>query len=152
MQYVNAENVEHSVLGIVQEINRRYNGRVKVQYLDPDRFAELTDAPYRIVEVRDDGQEDLIFSVWQLDGRVLNKLAMLDEWHGISSLERLVQQEKKRKQDKANQRLAEKMETRNLIKSALANDRAYSFKNAEGELVTIHSDKPATKRVNGNSI
>lgn len=69
--------IEQDVLGIVERI-QEYDSNILVQYLDPGVHGELTDAPYRIMELCPDGMLRLVFTVWELDERVLKRLFEAD--------------------------------------------------------------------------
>jgi hypothetical protein len=75
--------VEEDVLGVVQRI-MEYDSNLRVKYLDPTSFPDMTDAPYRIFELCPDGMERVVMSVWKLDERVLERLYKADNLkHGI---------------------------------------------------------------------
>ncbi len=69
--------VERDTLHIVERI-QEYDPNLRVKYLDPDRGGELGDPPYKIFERCPDGHERLVFSVWSLDERVLERLWAAD--------------------------------------------------------------------------
>lgn len=69
--------VDRDVLRVVDAI-RSYDPNLRVKYLDPNSGAELVDAPYKIMELCPDGIERVIFSVWSLDNRVLDRLYSAD--------------------------------------------------------------------------
>ena len=71
--------VERDVLGIVQEINEQFPN-LRVQFLDPDKFPELTDAPYQIIEKCPDGVDRLVCQVWKLDHRLIDRLHKADTY------------------------------------------------------------------------
>lgn len=67
--------VERDVYNIVQKI-REYDPNLIVQYCErPD---DISDAPYRIVELCKDGFRRVLFSVWTLDDRVIERIAAAD--------------------------------------------------------------------------
>lgn len=68
--------VEEDVLGIVDRI-KHYDPNLIVQYCDPVK-AEFSDAPYRIMEMCPDGFLRLVFEVWELDARVIDRIAAAD--------------------------------------------------------------------------
>lgn len=70
--------VEQDVLRVVEEI-RRMDPNLKVQFLN--EAASVGDAPYRIIERCKDGEWRVIFSVWELDDRVLDRLRAADSHH-----------------------------------------------------------------------
>lgn len=69
--------VEQDVLHIVERV-LEYDPNLRVKYLDPDRGGELGDPPYKIFERCPDGHERLVFGVWSLDERVLERLEAAD--------------------------------------------------------------------------
>lgn len=69
--------IEEDVLGVVRAI-QAYDENLVVQYLDPNQHSDITDAPYRIMEKCPDGHYRLVFSVWELDNRVLDRLHAAD--------------------------------------------------------------------------
>lgn len=67
--------VEDDVLRIVERI-REYDPNLVIQYCArPDSIA---DAPYRIMELCPDGHKRLVFSVWQLDNTVMERIYNAD--------------------------------------------------------------------------
>lgn len=68
--------VEQDALNIIQKI-QDYDDSLIVKYLDPAR-ADFRDAPYAIFEKCPDGMERLVFSVWELDDRVIERLYAAD--------------------------------------------------------------------------
>lgn len=76
IQMADGTLVERDVLNIVERI-RDYDSNLRVKYVDPSR-AKPGDAPYRITEVCRDGLERVVFSVWELDERVLERLYAAD--------------------------------------------------------------------------
>lgn len=134
--------VHEDVYRVAREIELRYNGQVKVQYLNPDALIELGDYPYRIVEKMPDGGYKLIFGVWQLDNTVLDRLEMLDNWRGGKFLDELVAKEEK---DKKHRRGAYQDWSQNqaqpLVASILGSRKStYKWKTEEGKWVKVYKD------------
>lgn len=71
--------VEDDVLGVIKRI-REYDPNLIVQYCDP-ALAEALDAPWRILEDCPDGVRRLVMEVWELDMRVMERLAAVDTHH-----------------------------------------------------------------------
>lgn len=69
--------VEEDTLRVVERI-MAYDPNLRVKYLNPDQGAELGDPPYKIFELCPDGHERLVFSVWSLDERVMQRLYLAD--------------------------------------------------------------------------
>lgn len=68
--------VEEDMLGVIAEIQRLWP-TLSVQYCDP-ALAEAFDAPWRIVENCPDGLQRPVMEVWELDNRVLERIAAVD--------------------------------------------------------------------------
>lgn len=73
--------IEDDMLGIVERV-QAYDPNLRVQFLDPARGSDITDAPYRIVEMCPDGLPRVVFSVWDLDERVMERLYRADNHRG----------------------------------------------------------------------
>lgn len=139
--------VEGDVLQIAQELQERYDGRVKLQYLNPQHpDAKHDDAPWRIVECRPDGREDVVFSVHVLDGRVLRKLEEIDAQKNEAYLDRVAKHELAAKKVKEQEKAALAAENREFIESMVTKDKTTTFKNSKGELMKHRPDQP-TERV-----
>jgi hypothetical protein len=80
--------VERDVLRIVEQI-REYDPNLYVQYVDP-ALADVSDAPYRIIEKCKDGFDRVVFHTWILDGTVLDRLRLADtqRLHVIQEIEK----------------------------------------------------------------
>jgi hypothetical protein len=139
--------VEQDVLGIVEEIRRRFPV-LDVQFLDPGRFEEITDAPYRIIEHCADGFDRVVFSTWQLDKRVLDRIHDADTLRG-NILDRIDANNSHLRAGE-KQRFQERLaEAADIAKHVLRARTTYSFKNTNGETVTLRDDEGITKRVGG---
>lgn len=68
--------VEADVLNIVEKI-RDYDPNLNVKYVDP-ALADPSDPPYKVVELCPDGIERVVFGVWELDEKVLERLYAAD--------------------------------------------------------------------------
>lgn len=69
--------VEEDVLNVIKKL-QEYDPNIRVKYLNPEARQEVSDAPYAIFELCPDGLERLIFSTWELDDRVLQRLYAAD--------------------------------------------------------------------------
>lgn len=75
----NGAIVERDVLGVVAEIERKWPGQFRVQYLDPDSSFGATEAPYQIVEhSQKDGRDYVVLQVWELTTETIHKLEAMD--------------------------------------------------------------------------
>lgn len=78
--------MERDVLRIAERITE-YDPNLVIQYLDPARGGDLTDAPYRIAERCPDGMVRTVFSVWTLDESVLERIYNADtQRHSIQQI------------------------------------------------------------------
>lgn len=68
--------IEEDTLGVIRQI-MEYDERLRVKYLRPGA-GDITDAPYAIFELCPDGKERLVFTVWELDQRVMERLYLAD--------------------------------------------------------------------------
>lgn len=73
--YVDGMWVENDALRIAERISE-YDPNLRVQYLESE--AKLGDPPFRIVEHCKDGKDRVLFSVWTLDERVLQRIMVVD--------------------------------------------------------------------------
>lgn len=69
--------IEQDLLGIIEKV-QNYDPNLRVQFLDPSRSDSPGDAPYRIVELCPDGLPRVVFSVWELNDLVLERLYAAD--------------------------------------------------------------------------
>lgn len=136
--------VERDVLNIVEKI-RAYDPNLRVKYCDPSR-AEFGDAPYRITEICKDGIERQVFSVWELNDLVLERLYQADSQRldiiGAIDLANY-------KADLAQkQRYRESIdEAHDIVQHYLKNSKTtFSFVNDEGEKVIIDDQEGRTHK------
>ncbi len=140
--------VEQDVLNIVEKI-REYDPNLCVQYLDPDVYSSLTDAPYRIMELCPDGNLRLVFSVWQLDERVLEKLYASDTFrHNIlAELDKSNAKVKEAEQRRYREEMEEGMDiAKHVLKSP---KNSYTFIE-KGKKVTVDSHAPSKVELHGD--
>ena len=67
--------VEEDVYRIAQQI-REYDPNLRIKYLA--QHGQIEDAPYALFELCPDGQERLVFHIWELDQRVLERIEAAD--------------------------------------------------------------------------
>lgn len=95
--------VSDDVLGVVKRL-QEYDENIVVQFADPAK-CDITDAPYRIMELCPDGMLRVIMEVWKLDNTVLERLYALDtqKWDVLQRIDKANQAvtlgEKRRYQD-----------------------------------------------------
>lgn len=81
VELATGEWMEAGAYEIVRKV-QEYDPNLRVQYLDPERASDITDAPYRIIEMCRDGLPRIVFSVWELDERVIERLHRADALKG----------------------------------------------------------------------
>lgn len=81
VELATGEWMEEGAYEIVRKI-QEYDPNLRVQYLDPERASDITDAPYRILEICPDQIPRVVFSVWELDERVIERLHRADTQKG----------------------------------------------------------------------
>lgn len=65
--------IEAKALDVVEEIMARWPN-LRVQYLNPDHFSDITDAPYRVIEFDKMNEPHVVLQVWEMDSSVITKL------------------------------------------------------------------------------
>lgn len=137
--------VEEDTLRIVEKI-REYDPKLRVKYLDPDASGELDDPPYKIMELCPDGFERLIFGVWSLDDRVLERLWAADtQRHDI--LQRLDGTNAIATVNSKRRYEEEREQTLDMVKSVLKSPRnEYSLPGPEDTKIVLSGDLPCRIR------
>lgn len=69
--------IESDVLGIVEKI-QSYDPNLRIQFLDPALSDNPSDPPYRIIEHCRDGLDRIVFTVWELNDLVVERLRIAD--------------------------------------------------------------------------
>lgn len=128
--------VERDVWNVVEQI-RAYDPNLRVKYLED--FGGISDAPYIITEMCRDGVERLVFSVWELDQRVLDRLHFADSGR-VNILAAIDKKNAAVKADQ-NRRYRDSMDEANdIAKHVFSSPKGrYSFPNEKG-IVTIDDD------------
>jgi IS5 family transposase len=131
--------VERDALNIARRINE-YDENLRIQYLESE--AKLDQPPYRLVEKCKDGLDRIVFTFWELDERILNRifradtqrnniLGGLDEKNALASLA-------------AKQRYEEKVEeTKDIVAHIIAAPKSKYTVTHEGREMTFYDDRPA---------
>jgi hypothetical protein len=140
---VDGHLVERDALRIAERI-KEYDSNLEILCLDPAR-ANLNDAPFIICERLANGTLSRVFECWELDDRVLERIARSDtvkndvllDLEGKELIQRVAMEQRYQEKRDANIDLV-KTVTRH-IKSS------YSFKNDHGEKVTLYDDRPPKK-------
>lgn len=134
--------VEHDTLHIVQRI-MEYDPNLRVKYLDPDRGGDLNDPPYKIFELCPDGHERLVFGVWILDERVLERLWAADN-HRNDVLYRLDGTNALARQNLTRRFAEEREAAKEITKAVIRSPRdTYTMPGSvEGTLVKFSATEP----------
>lgn len=145
--------MERGVFQIVEDI-RNYGdfyGQIDVAYLDPAKGGSFTDAPYIVFQRCYDGKARVVFSVWELNASVLERVRAADTRY--VDVGELVEKHNAKVREELAKKGREKMqEAGDIYSHALANAKtSYSFPNTEGDIVTLDDAVGIVKR-NGQSI
>jgi hypothetical protein len=137
--------VEKDVLGVVQEIQRRWPN-LRVQFLDPDAVPDLLDAPFQIVETDMTGRDRIVLAVWTLDNAVISHLEAIDSHQGYdlnAALDKANAKAKKAEQDQWSNLRGSATE---LVAGVVGSTKdTYSFTDAEtGRKITTRTTGPHT--------
>jgi len=129
--------VEKDALRIAEAIED-ISPNLKVICLDPTT-AGVNEAPFVIVELCTDGVWRPVFSAWQLDQRVLDRIHMADRYAGNNALA-MVEEAEAAFYKKEHQRFQEEREKAiDLVASIVRSPKSsFTFKNEEGVWVTIN--------------
>lgn len=129
--------VERDVWNVAEKI-REYDDRLRLKYIANN--ANYSDAPYALFEMCPDGIERLIFTIWTLDDRVLDRLRNADNQRqnvlaGVElTNEQVTQSLKRRYQEKM-------LEKHDLGEHVFKSTKGrYSYKDDDGNIVQIDDD------------
>ena len=123
--------VESDVYHIVQKV-AEYDPNLRIKI---PRNPEMTDAPYALFELCPDGVERLVFEIWELDDRVVDRVRYADtqkrnvllDLDGNNLLAKRTQ--RRRYEEK-------KLETQDIITTMLRSPKGrWTWKSDEGKLV-----------------
>lgn len=128
--------VDYDVLGVIAEIQRIWP-RLRVQYLDPDRFADLTDAPWRIVEMTPRGPV-VVMEVWNLDKSVIDKIWAADDTRrGNDITSRIKKQQEVAELNRLAKEEEARLQQKDIVQTGikhLNHHPRFTFRDDEGEL------------------
>lgn len=136
--------IEEDVLDVVGRI-QDYDSNLRIKFLDP-KVGGIADAPYAIFEVCPDGLERLVFTVWELDERVMDRLFRADTYkHDILAG---IEQANQKARNNLQRRFKDTMEeahdiTKHVVKSPKTE---YSIPSQDGDsskVTVIHSHEPS---------
>jgi len=140
---VDGHLVERDALHIAERI-KEYDPNLEVLCLDP-AMANLNDAPFLICERLANGTLSRVFECWELDDRVLERIARSDtvkndvllDLEGMELVKRLENQTRYQEKRDANI---------DLVKTIARHTKSsFKFKNSKDEMVTLYDDKPYKK-------
>lgn len=111
VELATGEWMEEGAYEIVRKI-QDYDPNLRVQYLDPARGGDITDAPYRILELCPDGIPRVVFTVWELDERIIERLHRADTQkgnilHGLDGSNLLAEKQRHRRYEDEEDALKE---------------------------------------------
>jgi len=125
--------VPQSVMDVVNDIRDRWP-ELAVRFLDPSQHADLTDAPYIIVDTRN---ERVVLKVWELDQRVIEQLSLRDRntWELMKLITLEEERQKKVKED-ADQE--ERDEIKDKVLHTLRSPKgSYTVPTQDGKIVKV---------------
>lgn len=140
---VDGHVVERDALHIAERI-KEYDSNLEILCLDP-QLADLNDAPFIICERLPNGTLSRVFECWELDERVIDRIARSDTVHndvlvdleGKELLQRV--QNEKRYEEKRDANI-------DLVKTIARHTKSsFVFKNDRDEKVTLYDDRPYKK-------
>ncbi len=132
--------VEEDALRIAQKI-AEYDDNLRLKYCA--READLTDAPYKLVEICKDGAERIVFDVWELDDRVIERLYAADTRH--RDIEAILNKENAEAKRDENRRYQEKQDEALEIAQSVYKSSKDTYKMTDphtGKKMKIHSHRP----------
>jgi hypothetical protein len=137
--------VEEDMYNVVEKL-RNYDPNLRVKFLNNTARGNIGDAPYAIFELCPDGIERLVFTVWELDDRVLERLYSADNartnvLNNIESNNRLVETAQARRYTERN------LEIKDIVKSVFSSPKGtYSFE-IDGKKITVDDDPNRKSKV-----
>lgn len=75
IEFAEGVYVERDALRIAEKI-QEYDENLRLKYCA--EYSSISDAPYKLVEVCKDSVERVVFDIWELDDRVIEKLYAAD--------------------------------------------------------------------------
>lgn len=140
--------VERDALYIAEKL-QDYDPDLVVLCLDPENLhAQFTDAPFVVCRRLPNGQYQRVLEAWKLDDTVLERVYLADS-HRNNQLDLLVKMEEQKKREKEAADKAKMDENHLMLAAAIRNPKStFTFKNDEGEKVTVHETE-GVKKDNG---
>lgn len=140
--------IEEDVLRIAERI-LEYDPNLRLKFL---AYPEsLHDAPYGLFELCPDGNERLVFYIWELDERVLQRLQSADTFrHDIQA--RLDRTNELARRDQKQRFIDTRLEEKDVVEHYLRSRKGrWSFKNKRGDKITL-DDQPGRKAVKNGEL
>lgn len=137
---VDGNIVEKRAHAIVQKI-KEYDEDLDVLCLDPTHpDVTFADAPFVVVRRTPQGTLERVFEAWELDDRILERLWLSDAQKN-NQLEILARMEEKKKREEDYAKSQKMGANHELFAAAMSTPKSsFSFRNEEGDLVTIKDD------------
>lgn len=138
--------VEADALHIVERL-KEYDENLEVICLDPAR-ANLNDAPFIICEKLPDGRLVRIFETWELTEDVLQRVdsANTHKFNVFNRLENMEQKAEEKKLSKYQDMRDKNIDIVETAVKVMYRKSSFTYKNEEGDKVTLHEDRPPTKQ------
>lgn len=138
---VDGHLVAKDALMIAEQI-KRYDENLEVVCIDPMSGPNINEAPFLICERCKDGQLRRVFEAWELDERVLQRIYQADQ-RRFDTLEQINKTNAQVEADNLRRYQEQRDESKDLVAHiAGARKSDYSFRNREGEHITIREDLP----------
>jgi hypothetical protein len=144
---IDGVQVEKNVLDIIEKL-QEYDENLQVFYLDPSRVdADFADAPWLIAEKCKDGKFRKVFTCWELNDSVLERVWKADnQKHNVGAL---LEKNNEDVRAEIRRRYEEvRAEARDIVEHVLRSPKGrYSFPSTTGETVTLDDHVGVISRV-----
>lgn len=130
--------IESDVAGIAKQVTD-YDANLRIQFCDP-ALADPGDAPYRLIELCPDGIPRVVFYIWELDGRVMQRILAADN-QKLNVLSALEDHNAKVKLDSQRRYEDKTLELDDIVRHTLHNPKTNYTVKLEDTLYEI-SDHP----------
>lgn len=148
IQLADGVYVERDTLRIAEKI-QEYDPNLRLKYCAQPE--SLSDAPYKLVEICKDGIERVVFDIWELDDRVIEKLYAADtRYQDINAM--LDSANEKAKKDE-NRRYKELQDEANEIAHSIFKSDKDTYKLNDpvtGKSLKVHAHRPVEVENNGD--
>jgi hypothetical protein len=136
------ERKAHAIALKIQE----YDEDLQLICLDPsNENVSFTEAPFMVIRNKGNDVYERVLEAWELDDRILERL-WLSDGRKNDQLDILAKMELAKKKEEKDAWNEKKWQNHELFAAAMANPKSsFSYKNEEGELVTIKDDEGVSK-------